>query len=208
MRHPDSAAMACPRERDLSGQASAFIAHCLQLAQVLLPRTTLRALVLIGFACSPAAHADTPDLASLEREVVTLTAIVQRLQTRVERLEREASAAEQPASGVSRPAPSLALQPPAQVDSHAVQKPASPTAPIAAGAVDTSPQTQLRINWSKIAPGMTAAQVLSLLGEPTRRMTLDGRSVWYYIYPALGNASVFFSAAGQVSSHQSPFPWG
>jgi len=67
------------------------------------------------------------------------------------------------------------------------------------------PQTQLRANWSKIEPGLGANQVSRLLGEPTKKLRLDGRIAWYYSYPALGNGSVFFTDAGRVSTRQSPW---
>jgi len=88
-----------------------------------------------------------------------------------------------------------------------------PVAPLAAlqpGADPqaASPQAQLRLNWSKIEPGIDADHVSRLLGEPTSKLRLDGRTAWYYSYPGLGNGSVFFTDAGRVSSRQSPFGWG
>jgi outer membrane protein assembly factor BamE (lipoprotein component of BamABCDE complex) len=50
--------------------------------------------------------------------------------------------------------------------------------------------------------------VIALLGDPSSRSTLDGRTVWYYIYPGTGRGSVFFTDAGRVSSRQSPFGLG
>jgi hypothetical protein len=171
-------------------------------------------LVLTGLAAMTSAHAAEPDVAGLEREVATLRAIVQRLQARVDRLEKVAPPSEDAsAAGATRAAPALAMQASAQPEAHTAARAPTPAAPIAAqqldaGASDPGPEARLRINWSKIAAGMSSTDVSSLLGEPSRRLTLDGRSVWYYIYPALGNGSVFFTASDRVSSHQSPFPWG
>jgi hypothetical protein len=39
-------------------------------------------------------------------------------------------------------------------------------------------------------------------------LTIDGRTAWYYVYPATGTGSVFFTDSGRVSSRQSPFGWG
>ena len=55
---------------------------------------------------------------------------------------------------------------------------------------------------------MGESEVTALLGPPSKKFTLDGRTVWYYYYPATGNGSVFFTDSGRVSSRQSPFGWG
>jgi hypothetical protein len=94
--------------------------------------------------------------------------------------------------------------------SHAATKAALPATPIAAlqpGAdpLAASPQAQLRANWLTIERGINADEVSRLLGEPTNKLRLAGRDVWYYSYPALGNGSVFFTGAGRVSSRQPPF---
>jgi len=176
------------------------------------PRTRLVALAWIGCVGLSGAHATEPDVAGLEREVATLRATVQRLQARVERLERQAAPEAASASGTMRTAPTDALLAPARTDVGASPALPGPDAPIAAQALaaggDPGPQARLRINWSRIAAGMASTEVSSLLGAPSRRLTLDGRTVWYYSYPALGNGSVFFTAEGRVSSHQSPFAWG
>ena len=166
-------------------------------------------IMLLGTASLSTAMALEPDVASLEREVAALKEVVQRLQARVDRLESHPIPPEHPASSV----PVAASPPASQVASHAGLEAALPAAPIAAlqpGAdpLVASPQAQLRANWSKIEPGIDASQVSRLLGEPTRKLRLDGRNAWYYSYPAIGNGSIFFTDAGRVSSRQSPFGWG
>lgn len=71
-----------------------------------------------------------------------------------------------------------------------------------------SPEALLRANWSKVELEMDAGEVTRLLGPPSKKLTLDGRTVWYYYYPATGGGSVFFTDAGRVSSRQSPFGLG
>jgi hypothetical protein len=71
-----------------------------------------------------------------------------------------------------------------------------------------SPEAALRANWSKVEQAMDQGEVTRLLGAPSNKFTLDGRTVWYYYYPATGSGSVFFTDAGRVSSRQSPFGWG
>jgi hypothetical protein len=86
---------------------------------------------------------------------------------------------------------------------------AAPTVPQAAplgGSTEyVSPEAFLRTNWSKIKADMDEGEVASLLGQPSKKFTLDGRNVWYYYYPGTGSGSVFFSDAGRVTSRQSPF---
>jgi len=205
--------MAHAREIRHRGQVLAFIARRSLVARAGWLRTALASIMLLGSASPPAARAAEPDVASLEREVAALKEVVERLQARVDRLESHPIAAEQPASGVPLAASPLASQITSPVISHAAPQAALPAAPIAAlqpGAdpLAASPQAQLRADWSKIEPGVAAEQVTRLLGEPTRKLRLDGRNAWYYSYPALGNGSVFFTDAGRVSSRQSPFGWG
>ena len=176
-------------------------------------RTTLALLVLLGMAILPAARAADPDVASLQRQIVELREIVRGLQARVDRLESHPIAAKKPESGLPLAVSPTASQVTAQAASQDASNAALPAAPIAAlqlGAnpLAASPQDQLRANWSKIEPGIDADQVSRLLGEPTKKIRLDGRNAWYYSYPSLGNGSVFFTDAGRVSSRQSPFGWG
>ena len=195
------------------GPAPSFVRQRWPVGRAAWSRTIGALLTLLALGQLPAVHAAEPDAASLEREIVALKEVVWQLQARVDRLERQPSAAGLPASGVPRGAPPSASQPALPAGPAAAPKAALPVAPMPARqpgeeTVASSPQMQLRVNWSKIDPGMTADEVSALLGEPTRRLQLDGRIAWYYSYPALGNGSVFFTTAGRVSSHQSPFAWG
>ncbi len=176
-------------------------------------RTALALIVLLGMASQPTARAADPDVASLEREVAALKEVVQRLQARVDRLESSPTPVEQTTSGIPRTAPPAPSETVSQTASRAAPKAAQPAVPIAALQPGADPpaaslQAQLRVSWSKIEPGIDADQVSRLLGEPTKKLRLDGRNAWYYSYPALGNGSVFFTDAGRVSSRQSPFGWG
>jgi hypothetical protein len=156
-------------------------------------------LLLPGLASLSAVWAVEPDVAGLEREVAALKEVVQHLQARVDRLEGRPAFAEPSASA---PSPSAARR-----ASDAVVQATAALQP-GADASAASAQAQLRINWSKIRQGIDADEVSRLLGAPTSQLRLDGRNAWYYSYPAIGNGSVFFTDAGRVSSHQSPFGWG
>lgn len=83
---------------------------------------------------------------------------------------------------------------------------AEPTA--AASATQDSTLVQLKKNWSQIEPGTPQDRVRALLGPPQKVMRIDGALVWYYVYPGVGPASVFFNAREVVSSRQAPsFGW-
>jgi outer membrane protein assembly factor BamE (lipoprotein component of BamABCDE complex) len=67
-----------------------------------------------------------------------------------------------------------------------------------------SPLAQLKHSWSQVEPGTPRERVQALLGAPQKVLHIDGTLVWYYVYPEVGPASVFFNASGKVSSRQSP----
>jgi outer membrane murein-binding lipoprotein Lpp len=199
--------------RDVGNQARGSATGGVCRALRIPSRTNLFALLLLGLGCSTLGNAAEPDVASLQREVTALSTLVQRLQARVDRLELQASAAAPSASAPLRIAPAITTREPVRAAAGAVSRDEIPATPIAArriaaDSVEPSPLIQLQGHWAKISTGMTSAEVFGLLGEPTRRLNMDGRTVWYYSYPALGNGSVFFTDAGIVSSRQSPFPWG
>ncbi len=131
--------------------------------------------------------------ASLEQQVKALTEQVRQLQQRLDRLEGRTPPAVPAAASAPAAAP---------VAAPAAARLAAP----AAGYV--SPEAALRGAWTRIKPDMAEAEVSALLGAPSKKSTLDGRTVWYYVYPGTGGGSVFFTDAGRVSSRQSPFGWG
>ncbi|HEX8009572.1 MAG TPA: hypothetical protein VF814_01315 [Casimicrobiaceae bacterium] len=111
------------------------------------------------------------------------------------------------------PPPATASPPPVAVPQAAPAAapqatPAVPqAAPIGVSTEPVSPEAVLRVNWSKIKTDMDESEVARLLGPPSKKFTLDGRTVWYYYYPATGSGSVFFTDAGRVTSRKSPFGW-
>lgn len=152
-------------------------------------RTALRILVYLVLASTSAARAAEPDIESLEQEVKALKEEVLDLQKRLSQMEGRQAPAAQAAPGTAKNAPVAA-------------------APLGANGGYVSQEAALRANWSKIAQEMDQSEVTRLLGAPSKKFVLDGRTVWYYYYPATGSGSVFFTDAGRVSSRQSPFGWG
>ncbi|MDE2208515.1 MAG: hypothetical protein KGJ99_02180 [Betaproteobacteria bacterium] len=182
-------------------------------------RTALAVLVSAALAGVPAAHATETDDAALRQDVKALKEMVRDLQHRVSVLEARSTVAPKAAQVAPNAASAAAQATPAGVQPAPAVPPAppiaaaAPAAPIAAlqpgaSAGYASPEAALRANWSKIKEDLDAAAVTHLLGAPSKKFTLDGRTVWYYYYPGIGGGSIFFTDAGRVSSRQSPFGWG
>jgi hypothetical protein len=153
------------------------------------------------------AWADASDLDAQEQEIQALKAAVRSLESRVSQLEAGAAGSSPRSTTAPADAP-LPLA--AGTDANA-----APTAPseapapvVPAGTAYTSPEATLRSNWAQVTRGMDQQAVTRLLGAPSMKSTLDGRTVWFYTYPGTGRGSVFFTDAGKVSSRQSPFGLG
>lgn len=166
-------------------------------------RTPLLALVPLALAFAPAARAGEPESATLQQDVKALQAIVQDLQRRVSALEGRPAAPAAAAQALPQAAPARTTVPAAVPQAAAIAAARPGT-----GAGYMSPEAMLRAAWSKVGKGMDAGEITRLLGTPSKKFTLDGRTVWYYYYPATGSGSVYFTDEGRVSSRQSPFGWG
>ena len=185
-----------------------------------LARVSTGVLLLVATTCAAAAQDDaTSQQRQLQQQVAELKQLVAELQSRVADLERSVSAsgaepAAQPTSAAPV-APSVAQTVPANTMEPSSDARAAPREPAAtsAAAVQTqapgagyvSDEARLKLNWSKVTRDMDETTVTALLGAPSKKTTLDGRTVWYYYYPGTGAGSVFFTDAGRVSSRQTPF---
>jgi hypothetical protein len=96
----------------------------------------------------------------------------------------------------------------------AIEASGSPTArsetrgpPVSVGPTEPRAATPGVDGWARISQGMHRTEAEALLGPPTRELSIDGKLVWYYVYPKLGRGSLFFDGNGRVSSYQSPRPW-
>lgn len=176
-----------------------------------LVRGSLCVIAFMGpFQGASAAAAEAPGLAALRRQVNTLNSVVLDLQARVRQLEARlaASSATTPAKTVPAATRVPAAAPLLPAAKPAESRPAVVTAaPAGTGAGYLSPEALLRQRWSTIETDMADTRVRELLGEPSKKFKLNGRTVWYYYYPGTGVGSVFFTDAGRVSSKQSPFGW-
>jgi len=147
------------------------------------------------------ARAAEPDVEALQQQVKQLSRTVMELQQRVDRLEGRRA----PAAPVAVPRAAQTAAP-----EQAAQTAAPVQAPhaVAPGTGYVTPEAALKATWHKIKRDMAQSEVVALLGEPSKKFTLDGRRGWYYYYPGTGGGSVFFTDAGRVSSRQSPFGLG
>lgn len=143
-------------------------------------------LILAAVMFSSAAHAADEELRALREEVAAMREALRDLDRRIESLESaRAAAGTVPDSANAAPAP-----PPAPQASATSARPDSVAA--------------LRINWSHVAPGTTKEKALEALGPASQEMTINGKLVWYYVYPGIGRGSIFFNDDGRVSSRQAP----
>lgn len=167
-------------------------------------RWALAVACALSLLSSSVVAAEASESDALRRQVIDLHRVVRNLEARIERLEARSGAVSK-----SEPVPPAASTGGARM----VPVPAAVFAPTPGTSETRStvgyvgPEALLRQNWSRIQPAMANTQVTVLLGEPSRKFKIDGRTVWYYYYPATGAGSVFFNDEGRVSSRQSPFGW-
>jgi len=138
-------------------------------------RTAL--LVLLWFALTAPARAESKDVQALHQEIQELRGAVEGLDARVRALERQRPEPAESRSGET------ATEPP-------------PGAPAVA-------TPGLKDRWQSVKRGMTTQEVETLLGRPTRTMKLTPKTIWYYSYADIGNGSVVFTD-DCVSDWQSP----
>ena len=122
-------------------------------------RATLTIFACIALAGASVARAAKPDVAALQQQVRQLSRTVRELQKRVERLE-------------GRRAPVVQAAPVAV-------PPKAPAQAAAPGAGYVTPEAALKASWHKIRRDMAESEVVALLGEPSKKFTLDGRRGWY-----------------------------
>jgi hypothetical protein len=129
------------------------------------------------------ACAESGEVPALRQEVRELKQVVERLDQRVERLEAQLSP-QSKASSKDVGVTSSEAAPP-------------PPAPTVSGA-------SARDHWHRIDHGMTPQEVEALLGRPQRTMTVNAKTVWYYVYPDVGAGSVVFAPDDGVDDWQTP----
>jgi hypothetical protein len=184
------------------------------------------------------ALADEESEAPLQRQLEEVRQQLHELQLKVQHMEAEQSAAQAPSAPVDPAAPVVGPStgghpppaPPVQPATGAAAAPSAPAVetsstgnqplPAAVGAeTGTSPppsaapessqrREMLRDQWRGIKAGMSRDEIRGLLGSPSRELIIDGKPLWYYSYPGIGNGSVLFSRDSHtVAAWQHP-PFG
>ena len=186
----------------------------------------------------PVAQAEESNVDAMRRQLEAVQQQLHELQSKVQRLESELGTAQAPAStpaaaDVVPAAGSMPSQTPVVPDGAATTSiPPSTAAPVPAASSAVSPRSPsapvrveagstttaipeafqwretLKSEWRSIKAGMSSEEIRKLLGTPSREFTIDGKPVWYYAYPGIGNGSVIFSRDGHaVTGWQHP-PYG
>jgi hypothetical protein len=186
----------------------------------------LSALALATKVSLMPAQAEEGNAAALKRQLQEVQQQLHELQLKVQRMESELNALPSPAtpSTGSQPLPVQAVQP----EAGAAPTPTAVTAPAPGSQPAPAPvrveagnsltpaavpeafqwREALKAQWHGVKAGMSGDEITKLLGTPSREFTLDGKPVWYYSYPGIGNGSVMFSRDGHtVAGWQHP-PFG
>jgi hypothetical protein len=141
--------------------------------------------VVLATAIGLPAWSQDSDTEALRKEVEALRQKVQKLEE------------QQAAMPVAPPAAASPAQNPSSASS--LPSPQSVSSGLAA-----NPVVALRESWGHVARNMSQAEIAGVLGQPSKETRIDGKQVWYYYYPGIGGASVFFKSNGLVSSYQPP----
>ena len=177
----------------------------------------LAVLTLAGMtSLMPPARAEDGNEAALRRQLQEVQQQLHELQLKVQRMESELGAAQAPSpADVAEPMPSSTVAPASVAPSAGSPSAPAPvrvdagTPPSTAAVPDAFQWREtLKEQWRSIKAGMSSEEIRKLLGTPSREFTLDGKPVWYYSYPGIGNGSVMFSRDGHtVAGWQHP-PYG
>jgi hypothetical protein len=144
---------------------------------------------------APSAWADrSEELARLREEAAQFRQSLEKLEARIQALENQQRNQDSPRTEALRGSAEPAQ--PAPGSGAASLPNSSPN--------NISPLVALKQNWSQVQLGISEDRVQALLGNPERRLRIDGNLVWYYIYPGIGRGSVFFRSDGSVATTQSP----
>lgn len=192
----------------------------------------MTALAFSGIASwMPVAQAEESNEDALRHQLEAVQQQLHELQFKVQRLESELGAVQAPTpapGGIPSPTPVM------PVGTAVTPMPPSTAAPVPAASSATTSQTSpapvrveagtpplpatipeafqwreaLKEEWRSIKVGISSEEIRKRLGTPSREFTIDGKPVWYYAYPGIGNGSVMFGRDGHgVVGWQHP-PYG
>jgi hypothetical protein len=173
-------------------------------------------LALTTMVPSMPAQAEEGNEAALKRQLDEVQQQLHELQHKVLDMESRIGAAQAPSpaavpASIPSPTPATAIVAPSTITQPApepVRVEAGTSASPAVVPAAFQWREMLKDQWHSVKTGMSGEEIRGLLGKPSREFTLDGKPVWYYSYPGIGNGSVMFSRDGQtVAGWQHP-PFG
>ena len=147
-------------------------------------------------------RAEDLEAAALREQLKELSNLVQKVEARLDKFDARLNKLEQQSEAANGAAATGAQvnSPPAssqQNDSAQVRHPAAEqSASRDAGAATQAQSMSFREGWFKMRDGMTQAEINQLLGPPQKTFELNGKTVWYYVYPGVGAASRPVAPAG------------
>lgn len=152
--------------------------------------------IIVALAAASAWADQSEDLARLREQAAQFRQSLEKLEARIQALENQQRHQDSPRTGALRDSAE-----PAQ------PMPGSGAASLPSASPDNiSSLVALKQSWSQVRPGTSADRVQALLGNPERKLRIDGNLVWYYVYSGIGRGSVFFRSDGSVATTQSPSP--
>jgi len=174
--------------------------------------TVMAVLALSIMVSSMSARAEEGNEATLKRQLEEVHQQLHELQIKVLDMESKLGTAQapSPAAPVPSSAPVTATVAPSNITRSSapvrVEAGTSPSPAVVPAAFQW--REMLKDQWRNVKAGMSGEEIGKLLGTPSRELTLDGKPVWYYSYPGIGNGSVMFSRDGHtVAGWQHP-PFG
>lgn len=165
-------------------------------------RRGLVALPVLLLLSVQSVHAEDPDVTALRQQLQVLKDLMLEFDARLNKLAAQRSSAV--TSGEQKPLSPPPVQRTESADTQGSANSATARAdpaPTATGPVQRLPN---RDGWLQVKEGMTQADINTLVGAPQKIFALNGKTVWYYVYPGVGAGSVFFDANGRASSYQKP----
>jgi hypothetical protein len=166
-------------------------------------RRGLVALPAILFLGVQSVHAEDPEVTALRQQLQVLKDLMSDFEARLDKLATQRGNAV--TSGEQRPpSPTSPTQQAGSVETQGSANSATARAEPAPTATEHVQRLPNRDGWLQVTQGMTQAEINTLVGAPQKIFTLNGKTVWYYMYPGVGAGSVFFGADGRASSYQKP----
>jgi len=203
---------------DMSESGDKQVHYYIEGDKIMTARVTMimAFLALTTGVSSPPVQAEESNEAALMRQLEEVQQQLHELQLKVQDMESKLGSEQAPSqAGVPASMPS-ATPARATADPSSSNQPApapvgmeAGTNPLPASVPDAYQwREKLKDQWHSIMTGMSYEEIRKLLGTPSRELAVDGKPVWYYAYPGIGNGSVMFSRDGHTAVGWQHPPFG